>query len=33
MATIFYRIGRETVDVIHVLHGAMDYEPLLFPEG
>jgi len=30
---IFYRIGVETVDVIHVLHGAMDYEPLLFPEG
>lgn len=28
---IFYRIGNETVDVIHVLHGAMDYEPLLFP--
>ncbi|WP_400769598.1 type II toxin-antitoxin system RelE/ParE family toxin [Methylosinus sporium] len=30
---IFYRIGRETVEVVHVLHGAMDYEPLLFPEG
>jgi plasmid stabilization system protein ParE len=30
---IFYRIGQETIDVIHVLHGAMDYEPLLFPEG
>jgi plasmid stabilization system protein ParE len=30
---IFYRIGIETVDVIHVLHGAMDYEVLLFPEG
>ncbi|ATQ66743.1 MULTISPECIES: type II toxin-antitoxin system RelE/ParE family toxin [Methylosinus] len=30
---IFYRIGIETVDVIHVLHGAMDYEPLLFPKG
>jgi plasmid stabilization system protein ParE len=30
---IFYRIGIETVDVIHVLHGAMDYEALLFPEG
>ncbi len=30
---IFYRVGIETVDVIHVLHGAMNYEPLLFPEG
>jgi toxin ParE1/3/4 len=30
---IFYRIGASTVDVIHVLHGAMDYERLLFPEG
>jgi toxin ParE1/3/4 len=30
---IFFRIGIETVDVIHVLHGAMDYEALLFPEG
>jgi plasmid stabilization system protein ParE len=30
---IFYRIGTESVEVIHVLHGAMDYEPLLFPEG
>jgi len=24
---------RRNVDVIHVLHGAMDYEPLLFPRG
>jgi plasmid stabilization system protein ParE len=30
---IFYRIGVESIDVLHVLHGAMDYEPLLFPEG
>lgn len=30
---IFYRISAETVDVIHVLHGARDYEPLLFPPG
>lgn len=29
---IFYRVGIETVDVIHVLHGAMNYEPLLFPK-
>lgn len=30
---IFYRIGVDTIDVIHVLHGAMDYERALFPEG
>ncbi|AXK79543.1 type II toxin-antitoxin system RelE/ParE family toxin [Pseudolabrys taiwanensis] len=30
---IFYRIGIDTVDVLHVLHGAMDYAALLFPEG
>jgi toxin ParE1/3/4 len=31
--SIFYRIGLETIDVLHVLHSARDYEPLLFPEG
>ena len=30
---VFYRIGVDTIDVVHVLHGAMDYEPMLFPEG
>jgi len=30
---IFYRIGIDTVDVLHVIHGAMDYAALLFPEG
>ncbi len=30
---VFYRIGAETIDVLHVLHGAMNYEPLLFPES
>jgi plasmid stabilization system protein ParE len=29
---IFHRIAEESVEVIHVLHGARDYEPLLFPE-
>jgi plasmid stabilization system protein ParE len=29
---IFYRIEGDTVQIIHVLHGAMDYERLLFPE-
>jgi plasmid stabilization system protein ParE len=30
---IFYRVGPATIDVIHVLHGAMDHERLLFPEN
>jgi toxin ParE1/3/4 len=30
---VFYRIGASTIDVIHILHGAMDYERVLFPEG
>jgi plasmid stabilization system protein ParE len=29
---IFYRIGPNAIEVVHVLHGARDYEPLLFPE-
>ena len=29
---IFYHVHDETVDVLHVLHGARDYEPVLFPE-
>jgi addiction module RelE/StbE family toxin len=29
---IFYRIGTEAIQVVHVLHGARDYEQLLFPE-
>jgi toxin ParE1/3/4 len=29
---IFYRVGKNSIEVIHVLHGARDYEPLLFPE-
>lgn len=29
---IFYRIGDEHVDVLHILHGAMDYAAILFPE-
>lgn len=28
---IFYRIGTESVDIVHIFHGARDYEPLLFP--
>jgi len=29
---IFYRVADEAIEVIHVLHGARDYEPLLFPQ-
>lgn len=28
---IFYRIRGDTVEILHVLHGAMDYERVLFP--
>ncbi|WP_202314807.1 type II toxin-antitoxin system RelE/ParE family toxin [Mesorhizobium sp. L-8-10] len=29
---IFYRASGENVEILHVLHGAMDYERILFPE-
>jgi plasmid stabilization system protein ParE len=29
---IFYRVRKDTIDIIHILHGARDYESLLFPE-
>jgi toxin ParE1/3/4 len=29
---IFYRIGQDRIEIIHVLHGARDYEAQLFPE-
>jgi plasmid stabilization system protein ParE len=29
---IFYRIGVDAIEILHVLHGARDYEILLFPE-
>jgi plasmid stabilization system protein ParE len=28
---IFYRVAADRVEVVHVLHGARDYEALLFP--
>jgi toxin ParE1/3/4 len=28
---IFYRAGTRFIEVIHILHGARDYEALLFP--
>ena len=30
---IFYRVGPDRIEVIHILQGARDYEPLPFPEG
>ncbi|MGE3304824.1 MAG: type II toxin-antitoxin system RelE/ParE family toxin [Rhizobiaceae bacterium] len=29
---IFYRIGDEAIEILHVLNGAMDYEQTLFPD-
>lgn len=29
---IFYRLAADTVEVLHVLHGAQDYEAILFPQ-
>ena len=29
---IFYRIRDDTVEVLHVLHGARDYDKILFPD-
>ncbi|MET0678511.1 MAG: type II toxin-antitoxin system RelE/ParE family toxin [Bradyrhizobium sp.] len=29
---IFYRVGEDAIDIIHILHGARDYESLLFPK-
>jgi toxin ParE1/3/4 len=30
---IFYRVLPARVDIVHILHGAMDYERLLFPDA
>jgi toxin ParE1/3/4 len=29
---IFYRVGVDAIDIVHILHGARNYEPILFPE-
>jgi len=29
---IFYRVMEELVEVVHILHGARDYDALLFPD-
>ena len=28
---IFYRVGVDRIDVLHMLNGAQDYEAVLFP--
>ena len=28
---VFYRVRKDTVEIVHVLHGARDYEAILFP--
>ncbi|MBO1022281.1 type II toxin-antitoxin system RelE/ParE family toxin [Methylobacterium sp. SD274] len=28
---MFYRVGAATIDIVHILHGAQDYGPILFP--
>jgi plasmid stabilization system protein ParE len=30
---IFYRATADVVEILHVLHGARDYEPILFPDA
>jgi toxin ParE1/3/4 len=30
---IFYRIDAQKIDVLRILHGAMNYEKILFPTG
>jgi toxin ParE1/3/4 len=30
---VFYRVTDDAVQIVHVLHGARDYEKLLFPAG
>ena len=29
---IFYRVNEDAIEIIHILHGARDYEAILFPE-
>lgn len=30
---IFYRVDARQIVIIHILHGARDYEAILFPDG
>lgn len=29
---MYYRVGDDSVQILHVLHGARDYEKILFPD-
>lgn len=29
---IFFRVSSDAIEILHILHGAMDYEQILFPE-
>lgn len=29
---VFYRVGTDRVDILHILHGAQDYDAILFPD-
>ncbi|MGI2034986.1 type II toxin-antitoxin system RelE/ParE family toxin [Rhizobium panacihumi] len=29
---IFYEVGEERIEILHILHGARDYDRILFPE-
>ena len=29
---LIFRVGADEIEVVHIIHGARDYEPLLFPE-
>jgi plasmid stabilization system protein ParE len=28
---IFYRVGEDVIDIVRIIHGARDYETILFP--
>jgi hypothetical protein len=30
---IFYRIGADSITILHILNGAMGVEAILFPDG
>lgn len=30
---IFYRVGENRIEILHILNGAQDFESILFPEG
>lgn len=29
---VFYRVGTDRIDILHILHGAQDYDAILFPD-